>query len=113
VEERERELLHGKNQMRERERGRMGGWAPGASGARRTELGRVGSGRARSGRTRSRGVNTIIRQKEQCFGMMQHPCQLRLLFTHDTDTSRYTALKMGRRSETGREKRVTPEFGEY
>jgi hypothetical protein len=29
------------------------------------------------------------------------------------DTSLYTALKMGRRSETGREKRVTPEFGEY
>jgi hypothetical protein len=45
--------------------------------------------------------------------MMQHPCQLRFLFTCDTDTSRYTALKMGRRSETGREKRVTPEFGEY
>jgi hypothetical protein len=45
--------------------------------------------------------------------MMQHPCQLRFLFTRDTDTSRYTALKMGRRSETGREKRVTLEFGEY
>jgi hypothetical protein len=28
------------------------------------------------------------------------------------DTSRYIALKLGRRSETGREKRVTPEFGE-
>jgi hypothetical protein len=27
------------------------------------------------------------------------------------DVSRYTALKLGR-SETGREKRVTPEFGE-
>jgi hypothetical protein len=44
---------------------------------------------------------------------MQHPCQLRFLFTCDTDTSRYTALKMGIRSETGREKRVTPKFGEY
>jgi hypothetical protein len=44
---------------------------------------------------------------------MQHPCQLRFLFTRDTNTSLYTALKMGRRSETGREKRVTPEFGEY
>jgi hypothetical protein len=44
---------------------------------------------------------------------MQHPCQLRFLFTRETDTSRYTALKMGRRSETGKEKRVTPEFGEY
>jgi hypothetical protein len=45
--------------------------------------------------------------------MMQQPCQLRFLFTRDTGTSLYTALKMGRRSETGREKRVTPEFGEY
>jgi hypothetical protein len=44
---------------------------------------------------------------------MQHPCQLRFLFTRDTGTRRYTALKMGRSSETGREKRVTPEFGEY
>jgi hypothetical protein len=44
---------------------------------------------------------------------MQHPCQLRFLFTRDTDTSRYTDLKMERRSETRREKRVTPEFGEY
>jgi hypothetical protein len=45
--------------------------------------------------------------------MMQHPCQLRFLFTHDTDTSNYTAFKIGRMSETGREKNVTPEFGEY
>jgi hypothetical protein len=44
---------------------------------------------------------------------MQHPCQLRFLFTRDTDTSHYTTLKLGRRSETGREKRVMPEFGEY
>jgi hypothetical protein len=44
--------------------------------------------------------------------MMQHPYQLRFLFTRDTDTSRYTALKMGR-SETEREKVVTPEFGKY
>jgi hypothetical protein len=44
--------------------------------------------------------------------MMQHPCQLRFLFTRDTNTGLYTALKLGR-SETGREKRVTPEFGEY
>jgi hypothetical protein len=34
------------------------------------------------------------------------------LFTLDTDTSRYIALKLGRRSETGKEKGVTPEFGE-
>jgi hypothetical protein len=50
--------------------------------------------------------------KEICLDMMQHSCQLRFLFTRNTDTSRYTALKLGRRSETGREKRVTPEFGE-
>jgi hypothetical protein len=43
---------------------------------------------------------------------MQHPCQLRFLFTRDTDTSHYAALEIGR-SETGREKRVTPKFGEY
>jgi hypothetical protein len=45
--------------------------------------------------------------------MMQHPCHLRFLFARDTDTSLYTALKIRRSSETGREKRVTPEFGEY
>jgi hypothetical protein len=44
--------------------------------------------------------------------MMQHQCQLRFLFTCDTDTSHYTALKMGM-SEMGREKRVTTKFGEY
>ena len=44
---------------------------------------------------------------------MQHPCQLRFLFARDIDTSHYTALKIGRRGETGRKKRVTPEFGEY
>jgi hypothetical protein len=37
---------------------------------------------------------------------------LRFWFIHDTDTCHYTGLKLGRKSETGREKRVTPEFGE-
>jgi hypothetical protein len=37
---------------------------------------------------------------------------LRFWFIHDTDTCHYTGLKLGRRSETRREKRVTPEFGE-
>jgi hypothetical protein len=37
---------------------------------------------------------------------------LRFWFIHDTDSCHYTGLKLGRRSETGREKRVTPEFGE-
>jgi hypothetical protein len=40
------------------------------------------------------------------------PMTLRLWFIHDTDTCHYTGLKLGRRSETEREKRVTPEFGE-
>jgi hypothetical protein len=31
---------------------------------------------------------------------------------HDTNTRHYIGLKLRRRSETGREKRVTPEFGE-
>jgi hypothetical protein len=37
---------------------------------------------------------------------------LRFWFIHDTDTCHYTGLKLGGRSETGREKRVTPEFSE-
>jgi hypothetical protein len=37
---------------------------------------------------------------------------LRFWFIHDTDTCHYTGLKLGRKSESGREKRVTPEFGE-
>jgi hypothetical protein len=37
---------------------------------------------------------------------------LRFWFIRDTDNCHYTGLKLGRRSETGREKRVTPEFGE-
>jgi hypothetical protein len=37
---------------------------------------------------------------------------LRFWFIHDTDTCHYTGLKLGRKSESGREKRVTLEFGE-
>jgi hypothetical protein len=37
---------------------------------------------------------------------------LRFWFIHDTDTCHHTGLKLGRRSETGREKRVMPKFGE-
>jgi hypothetical protein len=40
------------------------------------------------------------------------PMTLRFLFIHDTDTCHYTGLKLGGGSGTGREKRVTPEFGE-
>jgi hypothetical protein len=35
---------------------------------------------------------------------MQQHYQLRVLVTRDTDTSLYIALKIGGRSETGREK---------
>jgi hypothetical protein len=52
-----------------------------------------------------------IRQRNVC----RHdatPMALRFWFIHDTDTCRYTGLKLGRKSESGREKRVTPEFGE-
>jgi hypothetical protein len=40
------------------------------------------------------------------------PTTLMFWFIHDTHTCHYTGLKLGRKSETGREKRVTPEFGE-
>jgi hypothetical protein len=129
--ERERELLRGNNRMRGRERGAcMGGLgAPGPCGG---ALDRAGLGHGpgwkltmhtstgqnqfvnrnpKRGKTNAR-LNTTL-DKRKCFSMMQHPCQLRFLFTRDTDTSRYSTLKMGRRSKTGREKRVTPEFGEY
>jgi hypothetical protein len=43
---------------------------------------------------------------------MQHSCQLRFLFTRETDTSRYTALKMGKGAKREEKKRVTLEFGE-
>jgi hypothetical protein len=36
--------------------------------------------------------------------MMQQQYQLRVLFTHDTYASLYITLKIGGRSETGREK---------
>jgi hypothetical protein len=113
------------NQMRERERGALGAcWA----GPDQAVLGQARSGhgskthgthdqrsetnhesKSERGKTGAR-LNTTS-DKKICFGMMQHSCQLRFLFTRETDTSRYTALKLGR-SVTGREKRVTPEFGE-
>jgi hypothetical protein len=40
------------------------------------------------------------------------PMTFRFWFIHDTNTCHHTGLKLGRRIETGREKRVTPEFGE-
>jgi hypothetical protein len=47
--------------------------------------------------------------------MIRHdatPMSTLVLFTPDMDTSRYTALKLGRGSETRKEKGITPEFGE-
>jgi hypothetical protein len=93
----------------------------GRTGQGRAELGRVGPGWAapqdknprhaqpqigiqsrneiRNKTKQNTRLNTTS-DKEICLGMMQHSCQLRFLFTHNTDTSRYTALKLGRRSET-------------
>jgi hypothetical protein len=107
--------------MREREEGRMGGGV-GARGAQ----GRAGPGRAGLGRAtsrienprRARPLNGIksrieirngtrrtlnIRQRN----VLRHdatPMTLRFWFIHDTDTCRYTGLKLGRRSETGKRK---------
>jgi hypothetical protein len=109
--------------MRERERrGHMGGGV-GARGAQ----GRAGPGWAGLGRAtsrienprRARPLNGIksrieirngtsrtlnIRQRN----VLRHdatPMILRFWFIHDTDTCRYTGLKLGRRSKTGKEKR--------
>jgi hypothetical protein len=60
-----------------------------------------------------RAIKHNIRQKKYASAWCNTHVYLGFLFTGETDISRYTALKMGRRSETGREKRVTPEFGEY
>jgi hypothetical protein len=106
----------------------MGGCgAPGARGPGRAGLGWVGPGhfadqnprharlsnrlqsqtenRDRTRRTRNIRQRNVLRHDET-------PMTLRFLFIHDTDTCHYTGLKLGRKSETGREKRVTPEFGE-
>jgi hypothetical protein len=115
--------------MRERERGGGGAWegggARGRGGPDRAGPGWVGPGHfanqnpqhARHGlqsrtenRDRTRQTHNI-RQRN----VRRHdatPMALRFWFIHDTDTCRYTGLKLGRKSESGREKRVTPEFGE-
>jgi hypothetical protein len=115
--------------MRERERGGGGAWEGGGARGRgrpdRAGPGWVGPGHfanqnpqhARHGlqsrtenRDRTRQTHNI-RQRN----VRRHdatPMALRFWFIHDTDTCRYTGLKLGRKSESGREKRVTPEFGE-
>jgi hypothetical protein len=61
--------------------------------------------RNRTRRTRDIGQRNALR-------LDATPMTLRFWFIYDMDTCHYTGLKLGRRSETGREKRVTPEFGE-
>jgi hypothetical protein len=121
-------LLRGGNQMSQTDLG--GGGARGRAGARGP--GRVGPGWAGLGHIADRNprhtrpINGLqsrteirnrtrrtrdIRQRNA----LRHdatPMTLRFWFIHDTDTCHYIGLKLGRRSETGREKRVTPEFGE-
>jgi hypothetical protein len=117
------------------ERGRGGGGAWGGGQGRQGRAGRAGPGRAGLGwagplrgskpttRTTLKGNQSPteirngtrrtrdIRQRNA----LRHdatPMTLRFWFIHDTNTCHYTGLKLGRKSETGREKRVTPEFGE-
>jgi hypothetical protein len=106
--------------------------APGA-GAGRTGPGQAGLGRATSriethdthdpirdarhrlqSRTENRDRTRRTRNIRQ-INVRWHdatPMALRFWFIHDTDTCHYTGLKLGRKSESRREKRVTPEFGE-
>jgi hypothetical protein len=118
VEKREREVATWEKKMKERRD---------AHGGRGARLGEAGSGqvtpRARLGRGPGRQPTTRTRlpiiefksrienqnetneqldttlDKRNMLRMMQHPCQLRFLFTRDMDTSLYTALKMGRRGK--------------
>jgi hypothetical protein len=61
--------------------------------------------RDRTRRTRNIGQRNVLQHDAT-------PMTLRSLFIHDTNTCHYTGLKLGRKSESGREKRVTLEFGE-
>jgi hypothetical protein len=98
----------------------------GAPGARRAGLGHFADRNPRHARpnpirtTRAPIANRKPRQNEtntqyQTKNVLRHdatPMTLRSLFIHDTDTCHYTSLKLGRKSESVIEKRVTPEFGE-
>jgi hypothetical protein len=106
------------------EEGARTGWAgaPGARGPDRAEPGHIADRNLRRARplngnqSRTEIQNGTRRTRDiRQRNMLWHdatPMTLRFLFIHDTDTRHYTGLKLGRRSETGREKRVTPEFGE-
>jgi hypothetical protein len=118
------------------ERGRGGGGAWGGGRGRQGRAGRTGPDRAglgwvgpghfadrnprharpsnglqprieiRDGTRRTRGI-----KQRNALRHDATPMTLRFWFIHDTNTYHYTGLKLGRKSKTGREKRVTPEFG--
>jgi hypothetical protein len=93
--------------MREGEEGGTWGGGQGRQGrAGRAGLGWVGSGHFADRNPRHDVYQTDSSRHDAT------PMTLRFWFIHDTDTCHYTGLKLGRKSETGREKRVTPEFGE-
>jgi hypothetical protein len=110
--------------MREGEEG--GTWGGGAGGARAgpgwAGLGHITDQNPRHARPLNEiQLRTEIRNRTRRTrdirqrNALRHdatPITFRFWFIHDTDTCHHTGLKLGRRSETGREKRVTPEFGE-
>jgi hypothetical protein len=90
-------------------------------GARRAGLGWAGPLRGSKPTTRTTQSRTKNRDRTRRTRNIRQrnvhrhdatPMTLRFWFIHDTNTCHYTGLKLGRKSETGREKRVTPEFGE-
>jgi hypothetical protein len=130
------EVVTRENQMREgEEEGGAHGEGTGARGA----PGQIGPGWAGLGRAGSRhGAKThdthnhqsesdgepksetrrdehAIKHDIRQRNMLRHDATLMttwVLFIRNTDTGQYTALKLGRRSEMGKEKGVTPEFCE-
>jgi hypothetical protein len=124
-------LLRGRNQMSQTDLGKGRAWgrggAPGVRGPDRAGLGWAGLDHKADRNPRyARPLNGLQSRVEnrnrirRTYDIRQRnvrrhdatPMTLRFWFIHDTDTCHHTGLKLGRRSETGREKRVTPEFGE-
>jgi hypothetical protein len=118
--------------LNERGRGGGGAWGVWGAGGARAGLGQAGLGWVGPGhftdqnprhvrlsnrlqsRTENRDGTRRTRDIRQRNALRHDatPTTLRFWFIHDTDTCHYTGLKLGRKSETGREKGVTPEFGE-
>jgi hypothetical protein len=115
--------------MRETERGAWGVWRrQGRAGARRVGLGRVAGRKPTTRMTTDRNptanqepetrrdrcvIKSNHQTKEICFGMMQHPCQLRFfVYTRDRHQSLYF-FENGKKEQNRKRKRVTHEFGEY